>query len=86
MLCEIDLMILFICQNLSDLFRHGKLTQGFTLSHAIAILANGLVFVFEIKTKHLSGIARGPHGLWRDCLSYPSCVSWRYPTSPGDLD
>jgi hypothetical protein len=32
-LCEIDLMILFICQNLSDLLRHGKLTQSVTLPH-----------------------------------------------------
>ena len=64
---QINLVILFIHQNLPDLLGHGKPTQSFTLSNPVPVVANGLIFVFQIEAQHLVGIVGGLHrfGLYR---------------------
>ena len=32
----------------AELLRHGKFSQGFTLPHSLAVVAYGLVFIFQI--------------------------------------
>jgi hypothetical protein len=42
-------MILLLHEDLSNLFRHRLLSKRFTLRNAFAVIANGLVFIIEIK-------------------------------------
>jgi hypothetical protein len=60
---QIDSVILLVYQDLADLFRHGKFAERFALANAVTVLANGLVFVFEIEPKHVLWLVRGPHRL-----------------------
>jgi hypothetical protein len=53
-----DLMILFLHEDLSNLFRHRVFSERFTLRNAFAVIANGLVFIIEIKTEHVFRIFR----------------------------
>jgi len=55
---QVDLMILLLHQNLADLFRHRVFSKRFTLRDAIAVIANGFVFIIEIVPEHVSGIFR----------------------------
>jgi hypothetical protein len=49
--------------NLTDLLDHRELTQRFALTHAIAILAGGLVLVFEIEPKYIFRLLGHTHRL-----------------------
>jgi len=40
---QIDLMVLFVHQDLANLFRQGKFSQSFTLPDALAVISNGRV-------------------------------------------
>src|SRR5579864_5922629 len=46
---QIDLVVLLVHQNLPDLLGHGKLAQRFALTHPLTVIADGLVFVLQIK-------------------------------------
>ena len=46
-------MILFLHEDLANLFRHGKFSECFTLPNAITVIADRLVFIFEIEAEHL---------------------------------
>jgi hypothetical protein len=41
-------MILFLHEDLANLFRHRVFSKRFTLPDAIAVIANGFIFIFEI--------------------------------------
>jgi hypothetical protein len=45
---EIDLMILLLHENVTDLFRHGELTYGLALAYSFPIIANGFILIVEI--------------------------------------
>ena len=51
-------MILLLHEDLANLFRHRVFPKLFTLPDAIAIIANGLVFIIEIIPEHVSRIFR----------------------------
>ena len=56
---EVDLVILFLDKDLADLFGHGEFAEGFALAYALAIVADGLVFVVEVEAEHLLGVVGG---------------------------
>src|SRR5580698_10925993 len=45
---QVDLMVLLLHQDLANLFRHRVFSKRFTLPDAIAVIANGFVFIVEI--------------------------------------
>jgi len=51
-------MILLLHEDLANLFRHREFSKRFTLPDAIAVIANGFVFIVEIIPKHVFGIFR----------------------------
>ena len=51
-------MILLLHENLTNLFRHCVFSKRFTLSDAIAVIANGFVFIVEIIPEHFFRIFR----------------------------
>ena len=53
---QVDLMILFIDENLPDLFGQGVFTQSLTLADALSIIQNCFIFVFKIKAQHGPGV------------------------------
>src|SRR4029450_14037012 len=63
---EIDLMILFLYQDLANLLRYRVLPKVFTLPDAIQVVTHGLVFIVEIVPEHLSRSLRRAHGLCRE--------------------
>src|SRR5689334_9884847 len=60
---QIDLVVLLLHQDLADLFGHRILTKALALPDAVAVLADRLVFVFEVESQHLSCILRGAYRL-----------------------
>ena len=61
---QIDLMVLFLDEDLSNLLRHRVLSKNFTLADAIAVVANGFIFVIEIISEHVFRIFRCAYRLW----------------------
>jgi hypothetical protein len=61
---QIDLMFLFLDKDLSNLLRHRVLSKNFTLADAIAVVANGFIFVIEIISEHVFRIFRCAYRLW----------------------
>src|ERR1700751_3002247 len=59
-------MVLLLHQNLADLFRHRIFSKRLALRDALAIIANGFVFIIEIVTEHVPRIFRCADRLWRD--------------------
>src|SRR5579862_3160476 len=59
---QIDLMILLLHQDLTNLFRHGIFSKHFTLPDAVAVIADGFVLIVEIVAEHVLCIFRGAHG------------------------
>ena len=53
---QVDLMILLLHQNLADL--PSRILQALHIADAIAVIANGFVFIIEIVPEHVSGIFR----------------------------
>ena len=51
-------MILLLHEDLANLFRHRVFSKLFTLPDAIAVIANGLVFIIEIIPEHVFRIFR----------------------------
>jgi len=51
-------MILLLHEDLTNLFRHRVFPKFFTLPDAIAVIANGLVFIIEIIPEHVFRIFR----------------------------
>ena len=51
---QINLMILFLHQDLANLFSHRIFAERFTLRDAIAIITNGCILIIEILAKHVS--------------------------------
>ena len=48
-------MILLLHKDLANLFRHRVFSKRFTLPDAVAVIANGFVFIVEIVPEHLFG-------------------------------
>src|SRR4029450_10555453 len=63
---EIDLMILLLYQDLTNLLRYRVLAKALTLPDAIAVITNGFVLVVEIVPEHFLRILRRAPGPWRD--------------------
>jgi len=51
-------MILLLHEDLANLFRHREFSKRFTLPDAIAVIANGFVFIFEIIPEHFFRVFR----------------------------
>jgi hypothetical protein len=51
-------MVLLLHKDLANLFRHRKFPKRFALPDAIAIVTNGVVFIFEIEPQHLFRVCR----------------------------
>src|SRR5262245_23750035 len=58
-------MILFLHEDLANLLGHGELSDLLTLPDSLPIVANGLVFVVEIESQHLTRFAGKFHRLRR---------------------
>src|ERR1700687_1610214 len=56
-------MILLLHKDLANLFRHCVFSKRFTLQDAIAVIANGLVFIIEIIPAHVFRIFRCAYGM-----------------------
>src|SRR5689334_5277190 len=55
---QIDLMVLLLHEDLANLFSHRVFSKRFTLRDAIAVIANGFVFIVEIVAEHVFGVLR----------------------------
>src|SRR5262245_5638459 len=64
--CQIDLMVLLLDEDLSNLLRHRVFAERFALADAIAIVANRLVFIVEVEPEHRIRILRCAYRLRRD--------------------
>src|SRR4029450_11649910 len=64
--CQIDLMVLLLDEDLSNLLRHRVFAERFALANAGAIVANRLVFIVEVEPEHFFRILRGAYRLWGD--------------------
>src|ERR1022692_4557813 len=51
-------MILLLHEDLANLFRHREFSKRFTLPDAIAVIANGFIFIFEIIPEHVFRVFR----------------------------
>src|SRR5713101_8952700 len=51
-------MVLLLYKDLANLFRHSEFTKRFALPDAIAVITNGVVFIFEIEPQYLFRIFR----------------------------
>jgi hypothetical protein len=71
---QIDLMILFLHEDLANLFRHGIFSERFTLLDAIAVIADVFVFTLEIVVEHVFRIFRRAHWLGRDGQHFAQVV------------
>src|SRR6202521_5330479 len=58
-----NLVVLFVDQDLANLFAHGIFSQLLALADSLAIIANSFSFVFEIELQHLFGFFRRPDAL-----------------------
>src|ERR1700747_2179800 len=59
---QIDLMILLLHEDLANLFRHREFSERFALPDAIAIIANGFIFVVEVEPQHIFRTLRRANG------------------------
>src|SRR5204863_5843779 len=71
---QIDLMVLLLYQDLPDLLRHREFSKSFALSDAIAVVANGVVFILQIKAEHLLRIFRGTYWLGSNRWHLPQII------------
>src|SRR6266566_354326 len=71
---QIDLMVLLLHEDLANLFRHRVFSQRFTLSDAIAVIANGLVLVIEIVPEHVFRLLRRAHRFGGDRRHFAEIV------------
>src|SRR4030095_5237289 len=55
---QIDLMVLLLHEDLANLFSQRKFSKRFTLRDAIAVIANGFIFIVEIVAEHISRVFR----------------------------
>src|SRR6202023_54591 len=67
-------MILFVHEDLANLFRHRVFSKRFTLPDAIAVIADGLVLVIEIIPKHVFRIFRRAYRLGSDHRHFAEIV------------
>ena len=59
-------MVLLLHEDLANLLRHRVFSESFTLPDAIAVIANGFVFIVEIVSEHVFRILRRAHRLGSD--------------------
>jgi hypothetical protein len=62
-------MVLLLDQGLTNLLCHREFSKTFALSDSIAVVANGVVFVLQIKAEHLFRIFRGAYRLGANYVS-----------------
>src|ERR1019366_6440161 len=58
-----NLVVLFVDQDLANLFAHGIFSQVLALADSLAIISNRFRFVVEIELQHLGGFFRCSDGL-----------------------
>src|ERR1019366_3116382 len=59
-------MVLLLHEDLANLFCHRVFSKRFTLPDAIAVIANGFVFIIEVVPEHIFRIFRCAYRLGRD--------------------
>src|ERR1700693_1205003 len=57
-------MVLFVHEDLADVFGHGEFTESFALANAISVIANGFRLVLEIELEHVPGFFGSSDWLW----------------------
>src|ERR1700694_1384444 len=67
-------MVLLLHKDLANLFRHRKFSKRFALPNAIAIVTNGVVFIFEIESQHLFRVCRRADRLWSNRWHFTEVV------------
>jgi hypothetical protein len=67
-------MILLLHEDLANLFRHCVFSKRFTLPDAIAVIANGFVFIIEIIPEHVFRIFRCAYRLGSDYWHFAEIV------------
>src|ERR1700758_4170233 len=67
-------MVLLLYKYLANLFRHRIFSQRFTLPDAIAVIANGVVFILKIVAEHVFRIFRRPYRLGSDRRHFAEIV------------
>ena len=59
-------MVLLLHEDLANLFRHREFSEQFALPNAVAVIANGFVFILEVVPEHVFRILRCAYGLGSD--------------------
>ena len=59
---KLGMQLLFLPEDLADVFRDCVLAERLALAYAIAVRANGVVLVLQIRAQHLFGLVRQLHG------------------------
>ena len=67
-------MVLLLHEDLANLFRHRIFSQRFALPDAIAVIANGFVFIIEIVAQHVFRIFRCAYRLGSDHRHFTEIV------------
>jgi len=67
-------MILLLHKDLANLFRHRVFAERFALPDAIAVIANGLIFIVEIIPQHVFRIFRCAYRLGSDHWHFAEIV------------
>src|SRR5215471_5965640 len=68
-------MVLLLYQDLADLFRHCVFPKRFTLPDAIAVIANGFIFIVEIVPEYILRNFRRAYRLRSDCRHFAEIVN-----------
>ena len=67
-------MVLLLHEDLANLFRHREFAQRFALPDAIAVIANGFVFIVEIEPEHVFRLFRCAYRLRSDGRHFAKIV------------
>ena len=56
-------MVLLVAEDLAEVFAEGELVELVDLLDAAAVVADGLLLVFEVEAEHVGGLVAGLYGL-----------------------
>jgi hypothetical protein len=59
-------VVLLVAEDLAEIFAEGELVEFFGLADAAAVVADGLLLVFEVEAEHVGGLVAGLDGLVGD--------------------
>src|SRR5665213_127266 len=67
---QIDLMILLVDEDLSDMLGNCKFAESFALSHSLTVVSDCFVFILQIEAQHFARILRSLNDL--------CCHNWHF--------